>query len=286
MRNFWTYTLLLLVSLAGGALLWGLVHALWLPPVPHHKFVKYGALLTAAVILTLWARHRITRESLGLQAGYGSILRVAPTSFFVTVVLLAPLWATLLGLDARVWDTGSRSMENLMGRMAAYLAISVAVATLEELYFRGLLLSRVLKCGLPLTASALLYAGIHFLNPTPDPSLVGHWNAGVTLLADAALEMPAQWLDQMSRLCLLFLIGLGLGMLRLRFQSLALCIGSHAAMVFSLKTFQLLTSSDSPTFAWLGTDPLGGWAGTLWVGAIVLGFFVLSRTSKVSGKFT
>lgn len=275
MRNFWTYALLLLAALAGGAFLWGLVYALWPLPVPHHKFVKYGALLLAVVVLVLWARRRVTRDDLGLQSDLVSILMQVLMAFAFTVALLMPLWIFLLEVDARfvdpwIWGFG------LAAKFAGYLAIALAVATVEELYFRGLLLSRVSGYWLPLMLSSLLYAGIHFLNPTADPALAAHWDGGWTLLATAALEMPEQWLEELPRLGLLFLIGLGLGMLRLKTGCLAFCIGAHAAMVFSLKTFQFFTYPGMMEPAWIDTDPSGGWAGVVWMGILVLGLLYFS----------
>ena len=275
MRSFWTYTLLLLAALAGGAFLLGWVYMLWLPPVPHHKFVKYGAMLVAVLALVLWSRHRVTRDTLGLRGGVGPLFMQALIAFALAAALLIPLWVFLVEMGARSMDPFLWRHE-LAYKLAGYLAVALAVATVEELYFRGLLLSRVSGYWMPLTASALLYAGIHFLNPAPDPDLANHWNGGWVLLANAVLEMPEQWLEQMPRLCLLLLLGLGLGMLRLRTGCLALCIGAHAAMVFSLKTFQFFTYPGILGPAWLATDASGGWASTLWMGILVLGLWHFS----------
>ena len=275
MRSFWTYTLLLLAALAGGAFLWGWVYMLWLPPVPHHKFVKYGALLIAVLVLVLWARRRVTRDALGLWAGIGPLLAQGLISFSLMVVLLMPLWLFLLEMDARLMDPWMWGLE-LAYKFSGYLAVALVVATVEELYFRGLLLSRVSGYWMPLTASALFYAGIHFLNPTPDSVLAEHWAGGWMLLANATLEMPSQWLEQLPRVCLLFLIGLGLGMLRLRTNCLAFCIGAHAAMVFSVKTFQFFTYPGPFGPAWLGSDASGGWGGAAWMGILVLGLWYFS----------
>ena len=275
MRSFWTYTFLLLVALAVGAFLWGLVYALWPLPVPHHKLVKYGALLVAVVVLVLWARRRVTRDALGLGGGIESLLVQGLVAFSLTAALLVPLWLFLLEMNARFLDPWMWSLE-LSYKLTGYLIAALAVATVEELYFRGLLLSRVSGYWLPLTASALFYAGIHFLNPTPDSGLADQWNGGWLLLANATLDMPEQWLEQLPRLSLLLLIGLGLGLVRLHTGSLAFCIGAHAAMVFSLKSFQFFTYPGPFGPAWLGTDASGGWTGVAWMAILVLGLWRLS----------
>ena len=282
MRSFWTYALLLLAALAGGAFLWGLVYAIWPLPVPHHKLVKYGALLVAVVVLVLWARRRVTRDALGLGGSIESLFVQGLVAFSLTAALLIPLWLFLLEMNARFLDPWMWSLE-LSTKLAGYLIAALAVATVEELYFRGLLLSRVSGYWLPLTASALFFAGIHFLNPTPDSGLVDQWNGGWLLLANATLDMPEQWLEQLPRLSLLLLIGLGLGLVRLRTGSLAFCIGAHAAMVFSLKSFQFFTYPGPFGPAWLGTDASGGWTGVAWMAILVLGLWRLSpKLGKVS----
>lgn len=275
MRSFWPYTFLLLAALAVGAFLWGLVYAFWPLPVPHHKLVKYGALLVAIVVLVLWARRRVTRDALGLSGGIESLLVQGLVAFSLTVALLVPLWLFLIEMNARFLDPWMWSLE-LSYKLAGYLIAALAVATVEELYFRGLLLSRVSSYWLPLTASALFYAGIHFLNPTPDPGLADQWNGGWLLLANATLDMPEQWLKQLPHLSLLLLIGLGLGLVRLHTGSLAFCIGAHAAMVFSLKSFQFFTYPGPFGPAWLGTDASGGWTGVAWMAILVLGLWHLS----------
>ena len=275
MRSFWTYALLLLAALVGGAFLWGLIYAVWPLPVPHHKLVKYGALLVAVVVLVLWARRRVTRDALGLSGGIESLFVQGLVAFSLTAVLLIPLWLFLLEMNARFLDPWMWSLE-LSYKLAGYLVAALAVATVEELYFRGLLLSRVSGYGLPLIASALFFAGIHFLNPTPDSGLADQWNGGWLLLANATLDMPEQWLEQLPRLSLLLLIGLGLGLVRLRTGSLAFCIGAHAAMVFSLKSFQFFTYPGPFGPTWLGTDASGGWTGVAWMAILVLGLWRLS----------
>ena len=268
MRHFWISASILLAALAGGAFLWGVVHALWPPSVPHDKLVKYGALLTAAVVIFVWARHRFSRLELGLQDHPRILARQGLLAFVLITLLLLPLWFFLLQQEARLpmaqgWGGG-------VSRLPVFLIGAFAVALIEELYFRGVLLARDSgRVGGVLVAQALLYAGIHFLNPVENPALGAGWSDGWTLLVHAVYDMPVQWLEQVERLTLLVLVGFGLGLLRVRTDRLALCIGAHAAMVFSLKTFQQFTVPGTPT-AMLGIDPIGGWAAAVWIGILVI----------------
>ena len=268
MRHFWSATLLLLAALAGGALLWGAIHALWAPPVPHHKLVKYGALLTAAVVLFVWARHRFSRLDLGLQDHARALARQGVLAFVLTTLALLPLWLFLVQQEARLPSVHGWGAS--FARLPVFLIGALAVAVVEELYFRGVLLARGGgRVGGILIAQSLLYAGIHFLNPAENPMLGTDWIDGWIVLMHAAHDMPAQWLEQVERLTLLILVGLGLGLLRLHTGRLALCIGVHAAMVFSLKAFQQFTTPGTST-AMLDIDSTGGWAAATWIGILLV----------------
>ena len=269
MRAFWSYAAALAASLALGALAWGAVYAGYAPDWPDElrvKFIKYGSLATAALALTWWARRRgVTAAALGLRGGAAAAVAGLLLAFFATLALLLPLWAGLLALGVRV--PAAVGAGDLL-RLPVYLLIGLAVAWIEELYFRGLLLSRVRRIAGPLAGSTLLYALLHLFDPAPGAG-AGLWHGGLILLRDAWPADAAAWAAQAPRLVLLALIGLGLGLLRLRYGFLSLCVGAHAAMVFSLKTFQRLTDAGAPAAPGLGADPLGGWAAAAWMALLV-----------------
>ena len=269
MRAFWTYAAALFAALALGALLWGALYAGFAPDWPDEaraKFIKYASLASAAAALTWWARRRgVTAAALGLRGSPAAAAAGLLLAFFATLALLLPLWAGLLALGARApaaVDAGD------LARLPVYLLIALAVAWVEELYFRGLLLSRVRHIAGPLAGSTLLYALLHLFDPAPGAG-AGLWHGGLILLRDAWPADAAAWSAAAPRLVLLALIGLGLGLLRLRYGFLSLCVGAHAAMVFSLKTFQRLTDAGAPEPPWLGADPLGGWAAAAWMALLV-----------------
>ncbi len=270
MQNFWVGVALLLVALLFGASLWGGVHAIWLLDIPHHKFVKYGALLTALVLIVWWARNRVNRSQMGLGAPLGALFLHVLIGFSVTVTVLMPLWIFLLMSGTREADLWVWS-ERFAYHAATYLGVGLLVAIIEELYFRGVLLSQVTaRAFVPAIASSLLYAVLHFLSPENRPELVGQLQGGWILLLEAARDLPSEALADAPRLVLLILIGYSLALVRLRTGQLALCIGIHAAMVFSIKLFQKYTDAGDATLPGLATDPLGGWAAALWVGLVLL----------------
>ena len=269
MRAFWTYAAVLLAALTLGAALWGAIYvgyALDWPDEARVKFIKYASLASAALALVAWARRRgVTAAALGLRGTAPAVAAGLLLAFFATAALLLPLWAGLLALGARVPAAVDAAD---LARLPVYLLIALAVAWVEELYFRGLLLSRVRRIAGPLAGSTLLYALLHLFDPAPGAG-AGLWHGGLILLRDAWPADAAAWAAQAPRLVLLALIGLGLGLLRLRYGLLSLCVGAHAAMVFSLKTFQRLTDAGAPAVPGLGADALGGWAAAAWMALLV-----------------
>ncbi len=277
MRNFLLYTFLLLLGLALGSVLMGAAHVELDLTLPHHKFVKYGAMLTVLVLIVGWAiRDGMARSALGLQTGEAATHILA--GFGTTLILLLPLWLFLVWVGARDPDWWLWSNE-LIYRAGIYLLIGFAVATLEELYFRGLLLSDTGKFFLiPLVGSTVLYALVHFIRPIGDGASADHWLGGGIMLLDAVMRLPHTVLMELPQLGLLLMIGLGLGLLRLRTGSLALCIGAHAAMVFSLKMLQKFTDSGDAILPLIDNNSRGGWAGAIWLAILVLA--VLHQTRK------
>ncbi len=279
MRNVTLYTLLLLLGLTLGATLMGAAHLTLELIWPYEKVVKYGALLVAALIIVLQARRDgLTRGDLGLQTGHAGLQLVV--GFGTTVVLLLPLWIFLLGTGAREADFLLLS-KSLAYHAGGYLLIGVAVATVEELYFRGVLMSDARRANiqLALIASALLYTVLHFLRPEAgfgEPP----WYGGTLMLMEAVQQLPQALLADLPKVATLLAIGLGLGLVRWHTGSLALCIGAHAAMVFSMKMFQEFTDSGHAMMPWVAADSRGGWSSTVWLAILLI--FLWQKLPKKS----
>lgn len=132
---------------------------------------------------------------------YGMLLQVA-----VTLLILVPL-AALLGLeDPPQQDVAdiAGDASSLAGRIAVLVVLVVVAPVTEELLFRGVLLSRLTRAMSPWSAvavSALVFAGIHLIDP------------------DAAFVAVG-----------LFVIGLVLGWQALRTGRLGLSILTHAGV--------------------------------------------------------
>ena len=272
-RAFGVYTGALIGALIAVVAVLGTVYS-WIGPSwdvdTYSRAIKYPALLISAGLLAWWARRLgMTAAALGVAGRFRATGRETLLWFVCATVLLLPLWIALVAFGGRDFaEIGTK----LLTRLPVYLLAAVAVSVLEELYFRGLLLSGIpsrratriaSRAVVPVLAGALFYALLHMFDP--QAAAIDRWDGGLLLLRDSWPTDGAVWLAAMPRLALLFSIGLLLGVLRVRTGRLAPCIGVHAAMVFSVKTFQRATESGDAAPAWLGADPYGGWAAAVWV---------------------
>ncbi|MDA1074972.1 MAG: CPBP family intramembrane metalloprotease, partial [Proteobacteria bacterium] len=130
------------------------------------------------------------------------------------------------------------------------LVSGALVALAEEVLFRGVVpevirrafgASSVFLAG---CLSSLAYACIHVLAaPVGVDVDVTPWSGlGVVLASTAPLGTPSDYWDSFSAL---FLLGLGLCIVRYATGSLMWCLGLHAAFVTSIRVFKELTLRDS-----------------------------------------
>jgi hypothetical protein len=163
--------------------------------------------------------------------------------------------------------------------LLAGLASALAVALVEETFFRGLLFSAVRRESGPRAAiilTALLYASIHFLARTKVPHAEVDSLAGLRMLAGTLrwFGNPASMIDAWLSL---FAVGLLLGMARQWTGSIAACIGLHMGWVWVIKASVGLTDEQpaSPWF-WLVSefDAFTGWMVAAWSAAVLLLVYV------------
>lgn len=142
-----------------------------------------------------------------------------------------------------LWQLGVYRCKGLpsAGTLAAFLGTALAVSALEEAFFRGALLGLVRRTASERTALAFvtgLFGVLHFLKPPDDPA-PDHpvrWFSGFRALARAGWQFGDPQLLA-GGLITLLLVGLILGLVRLRTRSLWLPIGLHAGWIFALKSF-------------------------------------------------
>ncbi len=170
-----------------------------------------------------------------------------------------------------------------------FSSTAALVATLEEFFFRGVLLgvsrhflrnSRA-NCWRSLLWTSLFFASIHFLNMPSLPIKPVCWWSGLQLCARAFEGLPAFPLF-LGAFLNLTLIGVILAWATIRTASLALPIGLHGAWILGQQCFNHLTSSlISPPEAllpWIGKSQVSGMVpvGLLFLLPLLLTFILVN----------
>lgn len=269
MRLWWHFPALIGTTLLGGALLaWPLYAVLDLAFSPNfQKLLTFGTLGLGIALSLLYVRSTgpLDGPALGLRwkERYGADTALG---FLAGFSILALVEASLLLLDVHEIQ---RNREYV--RMAVFtvvvqaLVLGLVVALVEELLFRGALLTALVRdYGFAVASllSSATYAAAHFLKyPDPAPGQVLHWYSGLEMFPTALRWFLAPGTP--SALLSLFLFGMLLALVRRRRDSLWPCIGIHAGLVTAYKIaayctdrvpgaeHEYLLSSNSPVLGWL-----------------------------------
>lgn len=246
--------------------------------VPIHKFIGRGGLLLA--LLGFWpflkALRLMDRHSLGYALPGAEFRLSLIKGFAAGVLILACLAISLLTLGIRVVPSGGEP-PLLLKVLAQGLIGGLAVGFIEETFFRGALFSAIRRHGghavTAIALPALLYAALHFLKPQPFP-------AGTEVTLTATLTslggaFPAlMQMENLDSFAALFLVGVLLGIVRLRSGHIAWCIGLHAGWVLVIRLIHKYTELDpgAPLTFLVGTyDGVIGWLAAGWIGLLALG---------------
>ena len=275
MHRWWHFPALIVITLLGGVLLaWPLYAILDLLITPNfQKLLTFGTLGLGIALALIYVRHTgpLTPAALGLR--WQDRYTLDPVAgFFSGLLILAVLEGGLLLLDVHELQRNREYM-----RMAVFtvvvqsLMLGIVVALVEELLFRGALLTALLRGYSRITAmvfSSALYAAAHFLKyPDPLPGAQLHWYTGIQMFPTALRWFGSPGTPE--ALLSLFLFGMLLALVRLRRDSLWPCIGIHAGLVTGYKIagysttrvpgaeYEYLLSSNSPVLGWLAVIWLG-----------------------------
>ncbi len=294
MYALFAFVLLFACVLLAGAVLAYPVHALlslWLEPeferVANRTVLGLGILTLLALFRKFGFR---SWQDIGFPSQSLIFWKDALKGFGAGLLIMGPVIAGLLLSQNRVldlqWDW---SLPSIVILLVTALVSGIAVALIEETFFRGALLTAVLRHGtasLAVVSTSVFYALVHFLQPEMhmDPDTLG-WTSGFALLSDAFafLYSPLQVFDSFLAL---FAAGLLLALIRVRSSCLALCIGIHAGWVFAIKVFKRVTNSnDDSTYAFLaGTyDQVIGYLAVVF---LVLAIALYLGISRPTGEKT
>lgn len=279
-------------ALFGGALLaWPLYQlAAQFSDPEFSSIAKIATQLCGLAVSLLYLKYtdRLSCETLGLKSvnGYAAPLSAG----FIAGLLLFGGLALLLFLFGLYGLHGSRelSLAVIMKLLLGALLTGLAVALFEETVFRGALLQGLRKqAGMnrALVTVSLVYAAVHFIDyAEPAAGETVGWLTAPQMFVSAYTPMFS--LQTLDALLALFVLGLLLGLIRLKTGNLIQCIGVHAGIVAGVKLFRFFAEyRPDNSFAWLVSpyDLRLGWLATLWLLLATAAYFVhLHRKPKTT----
>jgi membrane protease YdiL (CAAX protease family) len=266
-------TLLLAALLAWPA--WNLFHAL-MPDWPFHRIVsRLWQLVLLAALLVAMRRLRLRGR---VDWGYGLprrvFLRQLGAGLAIGAATMLPMSLAMHALGLHVlrpgFDAGLLAAAVLEGA-----AIGLAVAVVEETFFRGLMYRAIEReSGFAAAAwcTALVYASIHFFARVKIPATEVAWDSGFRLLGGALanLSHPLIIIDSFVTLVL---VGLLLALARRRTGAIAACIGLHMGWVWVIKATLAVSREVEPSaFSHLVSrfDGYTGWLVAAWAALLIL----------------
>ena len=269
-----------LAALAGATI----AYPLWLATdLPWDKVLSRSVLLCAGLLL--WPLLRFL--GIDRRTVFGTRWRLMDFAgyWLVGLVLILPPALLFLGVGFRVLDPHWHAKPDDLARaVLGGLVGGLLAALLEEAVFRGVLLAtlvRSMRPALAVAASAVLYAGMHFLRTdfaveSPD------FAAGFVAVASSLepLLHPALWWDSFFGL---FALGVLLALVRLRTASLLPCIALHAAWIFFLRIYKELAGRDvTSPWSWLvgGHDNFTGLVVAVWLLVLIVCYLRFSRAGR------
>ncbi len=292
MRAFALFITLMATAVVGGALLafpaYSLAHDLgadW----PFHRVANRLAMLVLLAGL-IWMLRRMglaNRVAMGYGAPRGQFLSLAARALAIGALLMAPVIAMLLLLDLREAKADLTTATIVTVALKGLIG-GVVVAFIEETFFRGAMhtaIERESGTGTAVALTALVYAGVHFLNRVRIPHESVDWGSGFELMARtfSAFGDPLRIADSFLAL---FAVGVLLGLVRLRYGHIAACVGLHAGWVCVIALARDLTvrAPDGAASFLVGSyDGVIGYLVLGWTLVLIAVFAAVRRRRQLAG---
>jgi len=260
-----------------------------------HRVANRLGMLTLLLTFVLLSRRLqlADRASLGYGLPRAAFLREAGLGLLLGVATLLPIACLMLALDLRLLREGLSLDAPLFFTLAASgLATGIAVALIEETFFRGAMHQGIARDAGPQAAvllTALLYAAVHFVGRHRIPVEELGPDSGLrhVLGTLAGFATPLEILDAFLAL---FAVGVLLGLVRVLTGNIAACIGLHAGWVWIIAFLRETSRPDEANparFLLSQFDGVVGWlvlAGTLPIGLVLWRFYRRRAASQATPR--
>jgi membrane protease YdiL (CAAX protease family) len=259
--------------------------------VPQHKFIGRGGLLIA--ILGFWPFLKLTglanKKDLGYDLPADRFRLTLGKGMLWGIAILTCLSLALLALEIRP-IVGPKFMPSLPKVLLQGLLGGLAVAFIEETFFRGAMFSAIRRNGggilSAMLLTSLLYALLHFFKPQALPPGIEPGPDGALTAYLSAFRHLFRW-EHLDSFIALFLVGLFLALVRRRSGHIAWSIGLHAGWVLVIKITHSYTYYDEEAeFSYLAGsyDGMIGWLAAAWIGALCLIPWLLPKQIPVAAR--
>lgn len=245
-RLFFAFVLALPVAMLFAAVLapWAQAALAPVDVFPLHRvfsrLTMLGVILLAAWLL--WRMRLRDRETLGFAGQPARFLRQGLVGLAAGVTLMTVALVPLFLLDVREWSARAPDSLQAWTLLALKgLGSGLAVALLEETFFRGALQGALQRLGAmrwALFAVPVFYAAVHFLGraasvPHQEVDALSGFTAAAGFFS--GFRNPAGIADAFLAL---WCVGLLLAVVRRRWGNIAGCIGLHAGFVAIIAMFR------------------------------------------------
>jgi membrane protease YdiL (CAAX protease family) len=250
------------------------------PNIPFRRVVSRCLMIFA--LIGLWPLMKALEVRSLREAGLGNHPRWA-TDLAAGLLVGWGLLALAGGLCLLVGAAELDDRVSVIAKLPSAASSAIAVAFLEEVLFRGAIMTAFCRVWGPATGlwtSSALYAILHFFSRPADPPTID-WQSGFFVLG-GMLQGFIDFQQVIPGFLSLTLLGVILGLAFRKTKALYMSMGIHAGIVFGAKLFAAAANSAPLANVWLwGTEKLiDGWFAFLLLVGVTIGF--MRWRSKIS----
>jgi uncharacterized protein len=263
--------------IAGALLAWPL--QLLFPDIAFSRLAGRSSLICALLFSLIYLRLTLplSAATLGFaRPAAGALLKCLGQAYIAGILIMLALSLMLWLSGIREIDTSRSFALNALGLLLLKAAVGgVVVGIIEEFIFRGALFSSLqqrINALWAIVLTSLLYSAVHFIKypPLADGQIV-RWDTGLALLPEALsrLTQPAIIDEFLTYL----LLGVLLGLIRLRDGHIYRCIALHAGIVLVLQIDRyVMTHVPDNRFDFLTGDYNNrlGWLAAAWLLILIM----------------